>query len=249
MGGERIGVIILAAGSSSRMGGVKKEFYKFKNGETALELSVRSFLKIRSVSFIIIAVNEGAQISAKESLPDEFFSDQNSKIHFVTGGSSRRASVFNALLFINSFNPDYVLIHDGARPWISAELAENLIAAVIKYNAVIPFLPVTETPKEFLVSSVECGVSSVECRVSSEECGEKGVVFVERHLKRANVGLAQTPQAFKFPEILHAHKKAAEISDEEFTDDAEIWGRFNGKVAAISGEIENKKITFQEDLL
>jgi len=244
MGGERIGVIILAAGSSGRMGGIKKEYQKLKNGETVLESSVRAFLNINSVSLIVIAVCEGAQTSAKQALPQDFFENEKIKIHFVTGGDSRRASVYNALLFLAAHNPDYVLIHDGARPWISPELAENLIGAVIKYDAVIPFLPVTETPKEFLVRSEELGVRSEECGVRRDD----SVVFVERHLRRANVGLAQTPQGFKFPEILYAHEKAAQIIDEEFTDDAEIWGRFAGRVAAIPGEPGNKKITFPEDL-
>jgi len=74
-------------------------------------------------------------------------------------------------------------------------------------------------------------------------------VFIKTHLKRKNTGVAQTPQAFKFPEILDAHKKAANVETEEFTDDAEIWGRFCGQVAVIQGEPENKKITFPEDLI
>jgi 2-C-methyl-D-erythritol 4-phosphate cytidylyltransferase len=143
---------------------------------------------------------------------------------FVNGGESRRASVFNALLLLPQYNPSYVLIHDGARPWVTASLINNTLESVKKHGAVIPLLPVTETPKEY------------------------GSGFVTSHLKRVNTGTAQTPQGFKFPEILYAHQKAAEITGGEFTDDAEIWGKFCGPVAVIKGEPENRKITFREDI-
>jgi 2-C-methyl-D-erythritol 4-phosphate cytidylyltransferase len=64
------------------------------------------------------------------------------------------------------------------------------------------------------------------------------------------MGAAQTPQGFAFPEIFTAHKQAAEqekFANTEFTDDAEVWASFCGPVAAISGESENRKMTFPED--
>jgi 2-C-methyl-D-erythritol 4-phosphate cytidylyltransferase len=130
-----------------------------------------------------------------------------------------------------------VLIHDGARPWVSPSLIENIIEEVKKHGAVIPLLPITDTPKE-------CDAPLREYK----QDGETQAVLITRHLKRANTGIAQTPQAFKFPEILRAHEKAAEVEDEEFTDDAEIWGRFCGSVAIIPGSPENRKITFPEDI-
>jgi 2-C-methyl-D-erythritol 4-phosphate cytidylyltransferase len=62
------------------------------------------------------------------------------------------------------------------------------------------------------------------------------------------VGAAQTPQGFTFPEIFAAHQKAAQNAQVVYTDDAEVWSAFCGPVAAISGESENRKITFPEDL-
>jgi len=241
---EETAAVILAAGSSSRMRGIKKEFQKLNtdnddsddnrnddnhNDLTVLGSSAGTFAAINSVKIIVIAVQVNEEAAARRALPLELLEKNDPKIIFVNGGSTRRASVYNALCVLETFNPRYVLIHDGARPWVSASLIENIIAAVKKFNAVIPLLPVTETPKEITNS-------------------EKGTVFIKRHLKRVNAGVAQTPQAFKFPEILHAHKKAAEVSDEDFTDDAEIWGRFCGDVACIPGERENRKITFREDL-
>ena len=227
-----VSAVICAAGSSSRMGGIKKEYQKLRNSEadiTVLGSVVRAFASVPSVEIIVIAIPENEEAAAREALPGEYLNVQKPKILLVAGGQSRSASVFNALCVLENYDTRYVLIHDGARPWVSTPLIENIIDAVKKHDAVIPLLPPTETPKE------------LDAPLSEQ-------AFITRHLKRANTGFAQTPQGFKFTEILHAHEKAAQVKDEEFTDDAEVWGRFCGPVAVIPGEIENKKITFQEDL-
>jgi len=228
--------VICAAGSSSRMGGIKKEFQRLEPSHplTVLGSAVSAFAAVPSIQTIVIAVNENCEDEARKALAPEHLCAQRPKVLFVNGGKSRRASVFNALRSLLPYNPCYVLIHDGARPWVSPSLIEDLIKEVKKNQAVIPLLPITETPKE-------CS-SSFDERVTREE-----TVFIKTHLKRANTGVAQTPQAFKFPEILRAHEKAAEADGEEFTDDAEIWGRFCGPVAVIPGSPENRKITFPED--
>jgi len=232
---DQTAVVICAAGKSSRMGGIKKEYQKLDGSNlTVLGSCVRVFASVQSVGIIVIAVCADEEDAARKSLPEECLAAFGHKILFVTGGRSRRASVFNALSFLEAHNPCYVLIHDGARPWVSSSLIENTIAAVKKHNAVIPLLPLTETPKE-CESSIELTANGASA------------VFIKTHLKRKNTGIAQTPQAFKFPEILEAHKKAADIEMEEFTDDAEIWGRFCGQVAVIQGEPENRKITFPKD--
>ena len=226
-----IAAVICAAGSSSRMGaGGKKEFQELSPGVTVLGAAVSAFLKTQLVEIIIIVITEGTEAQTRAALPLEFLELLNSKIFLVNGGKTRRASVFNALSFLEKFNPCYVLIHDGARPRVNPSLIADVIKAVQKYNAVIPVLPFLDTPKEYNVP-----------------LNEKEDVFITRHLKRVNTGAAQAPQGFKFCDIFSAHKKAAE-TDEEFTDDAEIYGRFCGKVAVIPGLPENKKITFPEDL-
>jgi len=221
-----VAAVILAAGSSSRMGGIKKEYQKINinnDSITVLGSSVRAFASNPCVQVIVIAIPKNDEAAARNALPSEYLQSKKLQIFFVDGGNTRSASVYNALSSLKSYNPDYVLIHDGARPWVSTELIQNIINAAVKHNAVIPLLPITDTPKE---------------------CGEG---IIKRHLKRANVGIAQTPQGFNFMQILDAHKKAA-MEQEEFTDDAEIWGRFCGDVFYIPGELQNKKITFKEDL-
>jgi len=227
-----IAAVICAAGSSSRMGGIKKEYQRLDDsdgGLTVLGKSVSAFAEA-SVQTIVIAVPENGEASAREALPRELLTSPSLKILFVKGGNTRRASVHNALRVLSPYNPSYVLIHDGARPWVSPSLIENIITAVKKHGAVIPLLALTDTPKE--------------CDAPFEDAES---VFIKTHLKRANTGIAQTPQAFKFPQILEAHEKAAR-EQEDFTDDAEIWGRFCGSVAVIPGDPQNKKITYPEDI-
>jgi 2-C-methyl-D-erythritol 4-phosphate cytidylyltransferase len=218
------------------MGGIKKEYQKIDDSAeslTVLGSAVSAFASVPSVEIIVITVPENGEAAAREALPSEFLTAGRPKVLFVSGGKTRRASVFNALSILASYSPCYVLIHDGARPWVSPSLIERVIEAVKKHGAVIPLLPLTDTPKE-------CDASL-----------EAPQVFIKRHLKRVNTGIAQTPQAFRFPEILKAHEKAAEHEQSEhieFTDDAEVWGMFCGPVAVIPGAAENRKITFPDDL-
>lgn len=240
---SRTAAVICAAGSSSRMGGIKKEYQKLKSAGisadikeiTVLGASVRAFAAVPSVEIIVIVICANTETAAREAVPPEFLTAERPKLFFTNGGKTRRASVFNALSFLSAHSPRYVLIHDGARPWVSPLLVENIIEGVKKYGAVIPLLPLTDTPKE--------------CDAPFEfgSAFPQKSAFVKTHLKRANTGIAQTPQGFRFPEILCAHEKAACVEDEEFTDDAEVWGRFCGPVAVIAGSQENKKITFPED--
>ena len=223
--------VICAAGASARMGGIKKEYQKLNTGLTVLGSAVCAFSAVPSIEIIVIAVCADTQEQARAALSPETLSTQKPKVLFVNGGESRRVSVFNALSLLSQYNPGYVLIHDGARPWVTVNLINNTLESAKKHGAVIPLLPLTDTPKE-------CGADF--CQTQE--------VFITRHLKRANTGIAQTPQVFKFPEILFAHQKAEEVKDEEFTDDAEIWGRFYGPVAVIAGDPENRKITFQGDI-
>jgi 2-C-methyl-D-erythritol 4-phosphate cytidylyltransferase/2-C-methyl-D-erythritol 4-phosphate cytidylyltransferase/2-C-methyl-D-erythritol 2,4-cyclodiphosphate synthase len=228
-----VAAVICAAGASTRMGGVKKE-YRLLDGRvdadgrplTVLGAAFMAFTAVPRVSLVVIAVPpraEDGEFAARQSLPSTA-----ARVLFVPGGSTRRVSTHHALSLLAAYAPDYVLIHDGARPWVDPELIERIIDAVIEHKAVVPLMPLLETPKEL-----------------------DGRGFVRRHLKRALVGTAQTPQAFAFAPLLRAHELAAERECHEgieYTDDAEVWGEFVGQVAVINGSPQNRKITFPEDL-
>ncbi|MDR3356519.1 MAG: 2-C-methyl-D-erythritol 4-phosphate cytidylyltransferase [Spirochaetaceae bacterium] len=236
-----IAAVITAAGSSMRMGGIKKEYLVLpRNSGTAREkddepltvlgAAASAFAECGRISLIIITVPPNAdngEYAARRALPQRLLSQETPAVFFAPGGSSRRISVHHALSTLAGFKPDYVLIHDGARPWVRPALIDRVIDAVMLYDAVLPVMPLSETPKE-----VDGG-------------------FVRRHLKRASVVLSQTPQAFAFGPLLAAHERAArrELAESvEYTDDAQIWGEFAGPVAVIEGEKDNRKITFPEDI-
>jgi 2-C-methyl-D-erythritol 4-phosphate cytidylyltransferase len=235
-----IAAVITAAGSSSRMGGIKKEYRPVGPGIrddegrplTVLGAAVSAFAASKRIGLMVIAVPTGeetGELAARSSLPAALLRLAGERrLFFVPGGPTRRASVHHALSLLELYRPALVLIHDGARPWVDGGLIDRIIDAALEHRAAVPVLPLTETPKEL---------------------GPDG--FVRRHLKRASVGTAQTPQGFAFPEILRAHEKAAEQelgAGREYTDDAEIWGEFCGPVAAVGGSAANRKITFPEDL-
>jgi 2-C-methyl-D-erythritol 4-phosphate cytidylyltransferase len=236
-----IAAVITAAGSSRRMGGIKKEYRPLGDGFvdntgkplTVLGAAVRAFAASGRISLIVISVPPdpaAGEFAARRALPGDLPAKEarGPAVLFVPGGPTRRASVYHALSLLEAYKPGYVLIHDGARPWIDAALIERTIEAVLCHRAVVPVMPLTETPKEF-----------------------DGAGFVRRHLRRASIGAAQTPQGFAFPEILRAHERAAERELREayeYTDDAEVWGEFAGPVAVIPGSPANRKITFPEDL-
>jgi len=252
-----IAAIICAAGSSRRMGGVKKEYLSLPfiskensfsgNPITVLGAAVSAFASLQQIRHIVITVPPGEESQARSCLPKELQSETE-RVYLVSGGKTRRASVYNALLFLAEHKPSHVLIHDGARPWIKQELIKRITEATIKYGAAIPALPLVETPKELGSANANSnnfyhGVTRSE---ESKECR-----FIERHLKRENICVVQTPQGFAFPEILAAHEKAAKKEEHEsfeYTDDAEVWGEFAGQVAVIPGDSENRKITYPEDI-
>ena len=232
-----ISAIITAAGSSSRIG-VKKEYKLIGDtidieGKplTVLGKAALAFAACSRIDTIVITVPKNSnlgEIAARDSLPARLLrSRAKPRLLFVTGGPTRRSSVHNALSLLEKYHPKYVVIHDGARPWVEPALIDRVINATLKHRAAIPLLPLTDTPKEM---------------------DENGLVI--RHLRRVQVGNAQTPQGFAFPEILRAHEKAAEKEKEgyRYTDDAEVWGEFEGDVFVVPGSPQNKKITFPEDL-
>ncbi|MDR0707172.1 MAG: 2-C-methyl-D-erythritol 4-phosphate cytidylyltransferase, partial [Treponema sp.] len=160
--GPSIAAVICAAGDSSRMGGVKKEYRKLDalddEGKplTVLGSAVSAFAASPRIDTIVITVPVAPEIGeykAREALPSRFLqSDGKSaavpQALFVPGGSSRRMSVHHALSLLAAYYPDYVLIHDGARPWVDLDLIERTIDAALAHKAVVPVVPLVETPKE-----------------------------------------------------------------------------------------------------
>lgn len=233
-----IWLIALASGSSSRIGGVKKEYLPFEDG-TVLSSGIKTFLKTLKVTSAIITFpfrssEEERKLEKKKaedavSVLKEEICQCGINFFFVEGGASRCGSVFNALKEIDrlkkSENP-VVLIHDGARPFVSSKTIGDVFAAAIEFGAAAP------------------GVQPVD---TQKEVDENGIII--RHLPRPRIRAVQTPQAFDFLSIFDAHKHAS-LSKKEYTDDTEVWGDFfpEKQIKIVEGDKNNIKITFKEDL-
>ncbi len=140
----------------------------------------------------------------------------------VPGGATRQLSVAAGLDALDSFSPDAVLIHDAARPFISAECITDTLDALETFDGAIAAAPVTDTLKR------------------GEGGRSAGTV------SRDGLWRAQTPQTFHYGKIRDAHRAAADRTD--FTDDASIAEWHGLDVALVENTSENMKITTAEDL-
>src|SRR3977135_2805133 len=163
--------------------------------------------------------------------PDDtaVFNDAVSELRYeppAMGGTTRQASVHAGLEALASQKPNVVLIHDAARPFVSAALISRAIDAAGRTGAAVPAIPVADTIKLI---------------------GESG--NVEATPERARLRIAQTPQAFRFDEILDAHRRAARDGRSDFTDDAALAEWAGLTVATFEGDPANMKLTTPEDFI
>ena len=142
---------------------------------------------------------------------------KNAKI--IVGGKTRAESAFKALNSIKNLNVSNVLIHDAARPNFSLNLLDNLFANLKYYKCVLPAIKTNDSIK----------------------FKNKNQII---NLKRENIYLAQTPQAFHFKELYKLQKDQSS----KITDDANLFISANKKVKFINGEINNSKITTKYDV-
>lgn len=201
------------------MGGIKKE-YRFLDGKPILAMAVLPFLDF-SIDPIILTVPPKEETKVRKLLAD--FLDV-SRLLFVEGGLKRQDSVRIALEALDSRNPDYVLIHDGARPWVDSGIIHRVLEGVENYGACIPVVSAQDAMKEV---------------------GKNAVV--ERHIPRGGIYCAQTPQGFSFCALLNAHR-AAKDRNANFSDDGEVFAEFAGPVHTVPGDPANRKITYPHDM-
>lgn len=224
---ECIALVVTAAGSSKRMGGDKKEYLTLGGG-TVLSEAVKKFLKTINIYSLVITVPKYNVAGAQNAL----FSDPEIKMllkstepFFVEGGKTRQESVHNALETLSQLNPcpDYVLIHDGARPFVSKQIISDTLYAAEEFGAAAPGFQPVDTQKLIDIHG-----------------------FISEHLNRSSVSAIQTPQGFIFSKLLEAHRKA-EKDNLQCTDDTEIWGKYVGQVKTVEGDHSNGKITYKSD--
>jgi 2-C-methyl-D-erythritol 4-phosphate cytidylyltransferase/2-C-methyl-D-erythritol 2,4-cyclodiphosphate synthase len=216
--GPTVAAVVVAAGRGLRAGGDLPKQYRKLAGEPV----IRSCLSLFAWHGEIAAVQ--AVIHPDDRTSYDAAAAGLRLLPPVPGGATRQASVRAGIEALSARAPDIVLVHDAARPFCSPELVSRAIVACAATGAAIPALEVTDTIKR-----VDAGG------------------HVTGTLDRAQLRAVQTPQAFAFPTLLEAHRRAAKEGREDFTDDAALAEWAGLKVAVFAGESGNVKLTTDDD--
>lgn len=174
------------------------------------------------IDLVIVVVAPESIAFVKEELPKYLNSNALSKISLAAGGSSRQESVFNGLTALEQLQPEFVLIHDAARPFLTHSLIDANLDKVFAHGACTTAIPATDTVKR-----VEDGL-------------------ITQTIDRSELFMIQTPQAARFDWLLSAHRKALMLKLST-TDDAAILEAQGYHVAIAEGSPFNLKITKQAD--
>ncbi|HVI08421.1 MAG TPA: 2-C-methyl-D-erythritol 4-phosphate cytidylyltransferase [Candidatus Binatia bacterium] len=229
-------VIIPAAGLGTRMAPVpagkgkpaqpSKQFTEL-GGAPILIHTLRRFAAVDAVSEIWIALRENEMQGFGARLESEAKDILKKKIQLVAGGEHRQESVANALNAVSANAGDVVLVHDAVRPFVTAEIIQDVIDAAGKYGAAIAGLPAVDTVKQV------------------ERTAEGALV--KATIPRAGIVMAQTPQGFRYEVIKKAFDEAA-ADGFTGTDESSLVERSGHEVAVVMGAPRNIKITTPADL-
>jgi 2-C-methyl-D-erythritol 4-phosphate cytidylyltransferase/2-C-methyl-D-erythritol 2,4-cyclodiphosphate synthase len=198
---------------------IPKQYYKI-HGKAILAYTIDALAAHSEVDKILVVINSNHEKLYFETIKE--LKQGNSKLlNHVIGGRERSDSVLKALEYLLKYKPEFVLVHDGCRPYISQDLISRIIDSVKINGAVIPVIESINTVKEVINGKV---VKTIE---------------------RSKIFQAQTPQAFKFDKFLELARK----NKIAVTDDATIYESFGEEVHTITGELSNIKITNREDIM
>lgn len=218
---KSIAVLVVAAGKGERVsadGSTDPKQYRLVAGKPVLARTIGAFLGVPNLTRLVTVIHaDHADRYAALRLDDERL------LPPVVGGASRQASVLEGLKALAPHKPDLVLIQDAARPFATLQVIGDVIAALDHYEGALPAIGVTDTIKR----------SADGRQVTATE-------------DRSQLFAAQTPQGFRFGQIFSAHMRASTIR-RQFTDDAEIAEWAGLRVAIVTGDRDNIKITHPED--
>ncbi len=219
-----MGVVVVAAGKSERLGGQVPKQFRSVAGVPLLLRAVRPFLSHPDV-LEVIAVLPSAQVLAPPPWLAELLGE---RLRAVAGGAVRMDSVEAGLRALGA-GCTIVLVHDGARPFPEPAVIDHVIAAARHGTGAVAAVPVTDTLKE----------------AEPPALGRFGHVI--RTVARDRLWRAQTPQGFPRPMLVEAFK-AARAAGYSATDDAALVERAGGSVVLVHDVSSNLKVTTPEDL-
>lgn len=214
--------IVLAAGQGKRMkSSVQKQYLLIKE-KPVLYYTLHAFEKSPLIFEIILVTGKDEIEYCRKEIVEKYGFQ---KVHKITaGGKERYHSVYEGIKAIDE--ADYVLIHDGARPFVDGETLKRACQAAQEYHACVVGMPVKDT--------IKIG-------------NEKG--FAVQTPDRRRVWQIQTPQAFEYHLIKEAYEKLMEEEPEGITDDAMVVETMTEhKVKLVEGSYRNIKITTPEDM-
>jgi len=221
----RTAAVIVAAGRGERAGqsteGPKQ--YRRIGGQAVLAHTLRTFLACEQISPVVVVIHADDHDLYHAALKRAEI--DASRIRLVTGGPTRQESTRLGLLALCDDAPDYVMIHDGVRPFITEGLLKRIMIALHPQTGVLPALAVSDTLKQ-----------------------AGGDALVTKTVPRAGLFAAQTPQSFPFAPILDAHNAAFALGRTDFTDDAAIAEWQSIPVRVVEGSADNTKITWAKDI-
>lgn len=205
-----VSFILTCAGNGSRAGFNQNKLLVEIDGKNSIERCLETVANCKQITQIIVTSSKADFNAIKKiALPYGAL--------VIEGGSTRTQSIKNALEFCNQ---EIVLIHDGARPFVSTLLIQRCIEGAQKYGGVIPVVESANT------------IVKADDRKATLYLGKKGLFNV------------QTPQAFNLEQIISAYKMA---DGKTFNDDGEIYKEYIGELHLVEGESKNIKLTYQED--
>lgn len=222
-----IAALLPAAGSGERLGvspDSRTKQFRLLAGRPVYLWALTKFCRNKDITSIMLVLADGTFVEVDCDLKKYLSPVERAKVQVTAGGATRQASVWNGLKALKKSNPEYVLIHDAARPFLTLILIEEVIKEVRHSNACTTAISLSDTLK----------------RVKNNEVIET--------IERSSLYLAQTPQAAKFEWLLTAYEQAHERGMVA-TDDAAILEAAGYKVTIVQGSTYNLKLTMPDDLV
>ncbi len=234
--GKKVVAIVPAAGIGKRFGRAANKQFLALGGKPLIIWALEVLQGVDSVSEII-PVMKDSDMEQGFDLIERYNLTKIKKIS--PGGKERQDSVYKGLKLIND-QTDAVLIHDGVRPLVDADLIKKALQELMSP-------PVPSLSKES-GGGFDGVIVGVPPKDTIKEAANRGKdIAVKKTLKRNVLWAIQTPQVFKYASLMRAYKKA--MADDFYsTDDSAIVEKYGGKVKIIAGSYTNIKITTPEDL-
>ncbi len=218
----RAAAVIVAAGRGSRAGSHETpKQYQPINGKPMFRYSIDAFAQHDGISAIQVVIHP----EHRETYLAQTRGINAPLLPPVAGGAERQASVLAGLEALETHEPERVLIHDAARPFVSGEVIQRVLDGLDSRPASIAALPMIDTLKR-------AGLTNV----------------ISATIERNGLWRAQTPQGFQYGAILAAHRRAKTAGRTDFTDDAAIAEWAGMDVGLVMGSEANRKMTTSEDI-